>query len=251
MPTFTTEDGARIHYTVRGSGDPPYVFIHGWCSNLRHFAPQAKHFARTHRVLSMDRRGHGRSSVPADGYTPAQHADDIAAIARQEGIDGAVVVGHAAGCPAALELARRHPSVARAVVMIDHGIYPRGALDLGPLVARLEGANGGREFRKNYESYFSSLAEPAVAQTAVDEAARTPLAVAVAELRGLAPGTQAAAKAMKQPLLMISANPVDHDGLRKVVKGIQFGTVVGSGHFPQLEVPDQVNAMIGRFASTV
>lgn len=250
MPTFTTEDGAKLYYTVSGNGSSPYIFVHGWCSNLRHFAPQAKHFARHHRVLSVDRRGHGRSSVPDGGYTAVQHADDIAAIARQEEMRGAVVVGHAAGCPSVLELARRHPEIARAVVVIDFAIAPRGGLNVDGLIARLEGPNSEREFRANYSGYFSSNADPAMALAAVDDAARTPLRVAIAELRSLAPGTQAAAKAMKQPLLTINANPVDYAGLSKTVKGIQFGQVVGSGHFPQLEVPDQVNAMIERFAST-
>lgn len=251
MATFTTSDGAKLFYTLSGSGSPPFVFVHGWCSNLRHFAPQAKHFARHHRVLGVDRRGHGRSSVPEGGYTPAQHADDIAAIARRERIRGAIVVAHAGGCPSALELARRHPAIARAVVIIDGGIYPRSGLAIGPLAERLQGPDGDKAFRANYASYFSPHADSSAARAVVEEAARTPTAVAVAELHGIAQGTQAAARAMRQPLLMINANPVDHDGLRKVVKGIQFGTVVGSGHFPQLEVPDQVNAMIGRFASTL
>ena len=32
-----------------------------------------------------------------------------------------------------------------------------------------------------------------------------------------------------------------------MVPGLMLGQTVGSGHFCQLEVPDQVNAMLGRF----
>ncbi|MBK5198896.1 MAG: alpha/beta hydrolase, partial [Methyloceanibacter sp.] len=35
--------------------------------------------------------------------------------------------------------------------------------------------------------------------------------------------------------------------LRELVPQLRFGHVVGSGHFCQLEVPEQVNAMIDRF----
>jgi pimeloyl-ACP methyl ester carboxylesterase len=35
--------------------------------------------------------------------------------------------------------------------------------------------------------------------------------------------------------------------LRELVPGLAYGQTVGSGHFCQLEVPDQVNAMIERF----
>ena len=39
--------------------------------------------------------------------------------------------------------------------------------------------------------------------------------------------------------------------LRAVVPEFHFGHVVGSGHFCQLEVPAQVNAMIDRFLALV
>src|SRR5262245_13527393 len=73
MPELTTDDGARIYYEVEGAGDPALVFVHGWCSNLRHWDPQAEHFSRRHRVLRVDRRGYGRSPAP-EGYafTPSE-----------------------------------------------------------------------------------------------------------------------------------------------------------------------------------
>jgi pimeloyl-ACP methyl ester carboxylesterase len=36
-----------------------------------------------------------------------------------------------------------------------------------------------------------------------------------------------------------------------VFRNVQFGQMVGSGHFPHIEVPDQTNAMIERFVSTL
>ena len=39
--------------------------------------------------------------------------------------------------------------------------------------------------------------------------------------------------------------------MRSVFRDVQFGRVVGSGHFPHLEVPDQLNAMIDRFLVTL
>ena len=35
--------------------------------------------------------------------------------------------------------------------------------------------------------------------------------------------------------------------LRKIKPDIELGVTVGAGHFHQLEVPEQVNAMIERF----
>ena len=38
--------------------------------------------------------------------------------------------------------------------------------------------------------------------------------------------------------------------LQKLIPDLHIGRTVGSGHFCQLEVPDQVNAMLSRFIAT-
>ena len=48
-------------------------------------------------------------------------------------------------------------------------------------------------------------------------------------------------------MLMVLDRPPDPTRLRALVPGIHYGMTVGAGHFCQLEVPDQVNAMIDRF----
>ncbi len=53
------------------------------------------------------------------------------------------------------------------------------------------------------------------------------------------------------PSLYIAANEpsprADMSRVRQILPTLAFGQTVGSGHFCQLEVPDQVNAMIDRF----
>ena len=53
------------------------------------------------------------------------------------------------------------------------------------------------------------------------------------------------------PVLYIAADEypprADITRLRELVPEPHYGHVVGSGHFCQLEVPEQVNAMIDRF----
>jgi pimeloyl-ACP methyl ester carboxylesterase len=52
------------------------------------------------------------------------------------------------------------------------------------------------------------------------------------------------------PALSVSAIiPYGLDRLRRLIPQLYLGTVVGSGHFLQLEVPDQVNGMLDRFLS--
>jgi pimeloyl-ACP methyl ester carboxylesterase len=70
--------GIKLAYEDRGAGKPPFVFVHGWTCDRSFFAPQVEHFARRHRVVSLDLRGHGESDQPEGQYSIAAYADDIA-----------------------------------------------------------------------------------------------------------------------------------------------------------------------------
>ena len=63
--TFRSHDGTPIYFESRGEG-APIVLNYGIGCLINHWGPQIKHFARTHRVIAYDYRGHHRSPVPAD-----------------------------------------------------------------------------------------------------------------------------------------------------------------------------------------
>jgi pimeloyl-ACP methyl ester carboxylesterase len=60
---------------------------------------------------------------------------------------------------------------------------------------------------------------------------------------------EAAARACRVPVLHVAAeDPInDAAALRALNPLVRTGQTVGAGHFHQLEVPEQVNAMIERF----
>ena len=245
MPYHRTRDGARLHFRIQGSGTPAMIFIHGWCSNLRHWDFQARRFAHDHKVLRIDRRGMGRSTSPdpGKGGTAKRHAEDIALVARKNGIRNAIVVGHAGGGPTTLEFARSYPDLVKAVVMVDAGLYAKRAFDktVAEPLATEEG------FRKRYSTFFGPNCDPAVSERAIAEAVRTPSEVAIDELRNVSINTQAIGRQVKQPVLWVTANAADQAYISSVLKNVEFGQVVGSGHFVQLEVPEQLNPMIDSF----
>jgi pimeloyl-ACP methyl ester carboxylesterase len=259
MAFLSTKDGARIHYKLQGKQigrSPVLLFIHGWCSNLEHWAPQAKHFSRTHRVLRVDRRGLGKSTTPGTGHTAKQHAADIAAVARAAGVRRVVAIGHAGGGPCTLELTRTYPKLVKAAVMVDSGMYPKPRLNdpkspfgmvLGPMADALRSPNGKAAFKQMYQGFFSPKCDKAVTRQAVADAMRTPMDVVIDEIDVMAVSTQRIADDIEQPVLWLTAVGVDQGYIGKHLKNVQFAQVAGSGHFPQLEVPDQTNAMIETF----
>jgi pimeloyl-ACP methyl ester carboxylesterase len=259
MPVLTANDGVRLSYRARGSGRPSFLFVHGWCSNARHWEAQLRHFARQHRVLAPDRRGHGRSDAPERGYTVTQHADDLTALLRLERLRSVIAVGHAGGGAATLDLARRHPRLVRAVVLVDSRVDPAARLDdpndaagaaYAAILARLRGREGQKALRTMYSGFFSRNAG-AAGRTALREALETPLPVAAAELESLTIDAESIAREVTQPVLWLSVAAADQGRLASLFRSVQFGELVGSGHFPQIEVPDQLNAMIRRFVATL
>lgn len=257
MAYFKTTDDARLFYRLEGkrsSKAPVLVFIHGWCSNLEHWTPQSEYFRATHRVLRVDRRGMGKSSTPGKGHNGRQHAEDIAALLKHLGIRRAIAIGHAGGGPGTLELTRRYPRVIKAAVMVDSGMYPKASLNppsgfgltLRPMLDALA-ADGHKALKTMYRGFFSARADKTMVKSAMEDALQTPLPVVVAELESLACNTQAMARQIKQPVLWLTAAGVDQAYISAQLKNVQFGQVVGSGHFPQMEVPDQTNAMIATF----
>jgi pimeloyl-ACP methyl ester carboxylesterase len=62
-------DGVNLLYEKTAGGDPPILFVHGWCCDHSYFAPQFERYAeRGHRVVAVDLQGHGQSDKPEGSY---------------------------------------------------------------------------------------------------------------------------------------------------------------------------------------
>jgi pimeloyl-ACP methyl ester carboxylesterase len=85
----------------------------------------------------------------------------------------------------------------------------------------------------------------------VDTMCSVPLPVARAVIEGVTKWNGVAAMMMcNAPLLVLRSVPGgsnDPSRLEVLKPDVHFGMTVGAGHFHQLEVPEQVNAMIERF----
>ena len=252
MSTLNVPGVGELYYEVEGQGGPAFALLHGWCSNLRHWDPQAAFFAPRHTIVRADRRGMGRSMKVA-AREPGDHADDLLRVLDAEGINKAIVAGHAGGGSGAVHFAARYPDRTLALIGVDTNV----AAAAGPGEAAYEWmkefAHSIRdkpgEFERRYRGYFGPKADPTLVESVVASAMQTPIEVASAELMGLATtDTAARAREVQCPVLWVTAAPlVDYGALKSLFKDVSVGVVVGSGHYLQLEVPDQLNAMIQTF----
>ncbi|MPY58049.1 alpha/beta fold hydrolase [Streptomyces spongiae] len=119
---------ARLFCTCLGPSEAPAVLlVHGWGGDGREWSPHAEALADRFRVIVPDLRGHGRSEVPARGNTPAEMAEDLAALIRALGTGPVVAVGHSMGGQVVNLLAVHHPDAVRSVVALDPAHGAQGA----------------------------------------------------------------------------------------------------------------------------
>ena len=252
---WAERNGVRLFFEEAQGEGAPVVLIHGWCCDHNYLAPQFEHFAKKRRrIVAVDLKGHGASDKPRDAYTAHDFSDDVAFVCESLGVANAVVIGHSMGGVVAFDLASRHPELVSALVMLDSGVVlPEAARGAAPrLVAELGGADYQRVMRDFVaKTFFLPTDDPERKEKILSAMASAPQHVAVSAYRALSEYDAAKAPRVTTPSLYIRAdepNPrADIARLREILPALAFGQTVGSGHFCQLEVPDQVNAMIDRF----
>jgi pimeloyl-ACP methyl ester carboxylesterase len=253
-------DGVSLFYEQASGKKRPLLFVHGWCCDHSFFAPQFEHFAREgHWVVAVDLRGHGKSDKPHEDYSMQLFADDLAFFCRELQLEKPVVVGHSMGGVVAFAFAERYPDLPSAIVTVDAGLAPPSTVGAA-LSNFIDGLRS-----PNYRKVIGDYAD-AVLFLPTDDARRrahilsvmtsAPQHVMVSALEGGHAYDAGQAKGrIVAPMLYIAADEspprADIAHLRALVPHLYFGHVVGSGHFCQLEVPEQVNAMIDRFISLV
>ncbi len=255
------------------------MLVHGWCCDRTNLAPLRERLERTHRVVTLDLRGHGQSQefeedgsvgtvrravqdaeplVGEAATSMEEFAADVVAVCEAADLHQPVVIGHSMGGLVALATLapagtpgirpRWHPSGA---VLLDPAPIANEKAkaywaDQADLVARDHSGDLRRAFAR---SLF----------LATDRAERAPIVELMASAHPLvaAGGARAMADfdgagalgALASPALVIHAASAERDLDRLVPDRslLTIGRTVGSGHFHQLEVPEQLEPMIERW----
>ena len=114
-----TADGTALFVRDRGQG-APVLFVHSWALSSAMWDYQVTPLlGQGYRCIAYDRRGHGRSDEPAQGYDFDTLADDLATIIDTLDLDSITLVGHSMGCSEIIRYLTRHggAKVARVVLL--------------------------------------------------------------------------------------------------------------------------------------
>ena len=97
--TITTRDGVEIYYKDWGPRTgQPVILSHGWPLSSDSWESAAFFLANNgFRVITHDRRGHGRSSQPWDGNDMDHYADDLAQLIEALDLKNIILAGFSTG----------------------------------------------------------------------------------------------------------------------------------------------------------
>lgn len=251
-----TVNGAALAYTDEGSGDPPFVFIHGWACDRTFWKPQVADLQRDHRCIAVDLRGRGDSPAdePFDVFTAA---DDIAALIGRLGLPPAVIVGHSLGGIIALILNHHHPELAAGIVTGDSPLDPEAPKRWAGSVAALRKAGSMDPLQAFIETFFieSTPEELAANIRAIMLTCDAEVAAGMLEqgerVAELLP--ESIREADKKPFMALWAEkPLGEPGfVRDLTMFVRQEPIAAAGHFIQLEQPAVTNALLRAFVDDV
>ena len=106
---FVAVDDARIFYATYGKGTTPVILLHGGLGNADHFGFQLPALVENYKVIAIDSRGQGRSTLSKNKLSYHVMAGDVIAVMDHLELDAAAIVGWSDGGAIALDLGINHP----------------------------------------------------------------------------------------------------------------------------------------------
>jgi pimeloyl-ACP methyl ester carboxylesterase len=257
--------GHRAIYRTAGSG-PPVVLIHGMVNSSRHWERVALQLADRYTVIAPDLLGHGDSATPRGDYSLGAHAASIRDLLSALGVERASVVGHSLGGGVAMQFFWQFPQRTERLALISSGGLGQ---EVSPLLrsAALPGMS----------ALLAAAAHPKIVEAL---AARGGQGRAIARaLRPLSgPGAREAflqtlrsvidvrgqRVSAADRLYLLEAMPTlvvwgERDNTIPMAHGLathaavahsRFETLAKAAHFPHLEDPDGLAAVLRDFLET-
>lgn len=252
---LTLHDGVQLAYDDSGSGDRTIVMTHGLGCDRTFMAPQVAHYEGRYRVINVDLRGHGESDKPDQDYHPDVQAEDIAELCAQLGLVKPVLVGHSLGGVVGLRLAHLHPDLLSALVSIDGAwAVTQPVKDFTPVIVDELNALDGDAYVEKLggilPAFFGPKDDPDRRDRIIATMSACPKRVFLTGWLETVINTDTLGPidSVAVPTLYIGAQSPNGD-LDRIRSGpaMTVAQATGTGHFIELEAPDQINSMIDRF----
>ncbi|MGK3937142.1 alpha/beta hydrolase [Streptomyces caeruleatus] len=240
----------------------PLVLVHGHPFDHTMWRPQIEAFSASRRVVAPDLRGYG-TSVPATEVDRFERfAQDIEALLDELDVRACVLAGLSMGGQIAMDCYRRFPERIRGLVLAD--TFPAAETPEGVGVRH---AMADRLEREGMRGYADEVLEKMVAPYASPEVrahvhgmmtATRPVSAAAA-LRARAARAdhrELLTRVTVPALVLVGADdtytPVsDAEAMHAALPQSHLHVFEGAAHLPNLERPQEFNAVLGEFLAKV
>lgn len=185
------DPGVELFVQDIGQGEP-IVFIPGFTFTTEVFSKQVNHFSKTNRVVVIDPRSHGRSTITTHGNDYVTHGTDLAKVLKQLDVQNANLVGWSFGCLTVWEYFKQFGAgnIQSAILVdmppkslsVNAEDWVEGALDgiAGIYNSSLINSQGQREFISSYITgvMVQRELEPEELNWLVEQSLKTPYYIA-------------------------------------------------------------------------
>jgi 3-oxoadipate enol-lactonase len=258
LATLRANDSANLVYSVRQAKPeaPVIALVHSLGMDHRFWDPVAQRLAGRATLVTVDMRGHGRSSLGTTPCTAQRMAHDLLDVLDHLHVPRAVIGGVSMGGCVALQFAADSPQRTSALALIDTTAWygptaPKDWEDRA-LNAQAKGLASMIDFQQT--RWFSDsfrAGNPQVVQAAIDTFLANDMQgyMAACRMLGAFDGRALLANIRVPTQILVGdedyAAPVAmaqalHDG----IAGSRMEVIQGGRHLTPLEVPDRVAATL-------
>jgi len=263
---FLDVPGGRLAYDVAGPDEAALVLCVAGMGDtraaFRFLAP--KLVGAGYRVARMDQRGHGRSSVPWDGYGSPATGEDMLSLIRH--LDRpATIIGHSNAAAAAIWAAAQEPDLVSGLILI--GPFLRDGT-LSPVLRLAEKIVTGSPLiwsRLYYPSLYKAIKPADFGQYLSTMRASLREPGRMAALRGVATEQERCRERVPElrcpvRIVMGTRDPDFPDAVAAAEDGkaligqyteASLELIDGAGHYPHAELPEVTASAILPFLAEV
>ncbi|MFJ8526697.1 alpha/beta fold hydrolase [Bacillus sp. NPDC094106] len=267
MPRIKLENSVELYYEDQGKGKP-ILFIHGVWMSSRFFHKQTPYFSDKYRAISIDLRGHGRSSHIETGHTITSYARDLHTFIEALALKDVTLVGWSMGAFVVWEYIKQfgEQNIQGSVIVDELASdfkwpdFPIGAFDFPTLIHLMrEIQTNQTEFLKGFiPLMFKEPLSPEDLTWILEEVTKVPASIASAilfdqtvvdyreELKTITKPTLLCF-GREEKLIPVAAG----EHLHKHIHNSQLVIFENSCHCPFLEETDHFNHVLHAFIESL
>ncbi len=154
-------DGAKIYYEVTGSEDSPALLVlHGGFGNLEDFNIILSELESEFKVVGIDSRGQGKSTLGKKALTYEQIQKDVEGVLEHLNIDTLSIIGFSDGGISAYRLASLTSLKIEKLVTIGSRWHLKNTEPTRELFLKVTGESWRKKFPATYDAYQKLNPEP-------------------------------------------------------------------------------------------